>query len=113
MDAAAFAQHRIDAFGRGDVEALANDYTATSKIMTPMGNMVGRDMARGMIAGFVKEFGNVKLEVLRINGEGNVAHFAWKAETPKTIYRFGNETYFLDAGGKILVHVFDGDMQPK
>jgi ketosteroid isomerase-like protein len=113
MDSTAFAQHRIDAFNRGDVDALVNDYTPNSMIITPMGNMTGPEMARQMIAGFVQEFGDRKLEIIKINSAGNVAHFSWKAETPKTMFSFGNETYFLDSGGKIIAHVFDGVMSPK
>jgi len=110
-----FAQHRIEAFGRGDLEALVGDYTAESTILTPMGNMVGADMARSMISGFLEEFGmqGTTFEVIRTNGTDRVAHFAWKAETPKTSYRFGSETYILDDDGKVSVHVFDGDMVPK
>lgn len=115
MNGEEFIQHRLDAFGRGAVDELVSDYTAQSIVMSPMGNMVGPEQARGMISGFVTEFSmpGTTFEVLNTNGTDRVAHFAWKAETPKTSYRFGNETYVLDENGKILVHVFNADMTPK
>lgn len=110
-----FVSRRLDAFGRGDVDALVGDYTDRSVIMTPMGNMVGTAQVRQMMSGFVAEFGmeGTTFEILRTNCTDSVAHFAWKAETPKTSYRFGTETYILDGDGKIVTHIFDGDMTPK
>jgi hypothetical protein len=115
MNAADFVKRRIEAFGRGDVDTLVGDYTPSSVIMTPMGNMTGAEQVRGMISGFVQEFGmkGTTFEVLRQNTTDRVGHFAWRAETPKNSYRFGAETYFLDANGKVAVHVFDGDIVPK
>ena len=115
MNGTEFAEHRIDAFGRGALDELVNDYTPTSVIITPMGNMVGAEQARGMISGFVTEFGmpGTTFEVLSKSGTDRVAHFTWKAETPKTSYRFGSEVYFLDEDGKVIAHVFSGEMSPK
>ena len=69
MNSAEFLEHRLDAFGRRDIDALVNDYTAESVIMTPMGNMIGSEQARQMIAGFVAEFGmqGTTFEVIRKN----------------------------------------------
>ena len=115
MNSAEFIERRIEAFGRGDIDAMVDDYTEESVIMTPMGNMVGAGQVRQMITRFVAEFGiqGTTLEVIRKNSTEHVAHFAWKAETARTIFKFGNETYFLDKDGKVIVHVFDGDMIPK
>lgn len=115
MNGSEFVQRRLDAFGRGAVDELADDYTETSIIMSPMGNLVGREQARALLAGFITEFGmpGTTFEVLMTNSTDRVGHFSWKAETPKMSYRFGNETYVLDDHGKIAVHVFDGDMTPK
>jgi len=110
-----FVRRRLEAFGRGDVEALVGDYTDRSVILTPMGNMIGAAQVRPLLSGFVAEFGmsGTTFEILRTNCTDRVAHFAWRAETPKTSYRFGTETYVLDGDGKVLTHIFDGDMSPK
>ena len=87
-----FVSRRLDAFGRGDIDALVADYTDTAVIMTPMGNMTGGAQARQVITGWLQEFAmpGVTFEVLHRNCTDNVAHFSCKAETPKTSYRFGN-----------------------
>ena len=115
MDGAQFVEHRLDAFGRGALDELVDDYTPTSVIITAMGNMVGVEQARAMISAFVTEFGmpGTTFEVTGKNSAGQVAHFTWKAETPKTSYRFGSEVYFLDENGKVMTHVFSGDISPK
>ena len=83
--------------------------------MTPMGNLTGGAQARQVIAGWLEEFAmpGVTFEVIRSNCTDTIAHLAWRGETPKTSYRFGTETYILDGNGKVITHIFDGDMAPK
>ena len=100
MTAQQFADARLAAFGKGDVNALMAQYSDDATVFSPMGVMHGKDQIRPMIEAVVGEFSQpgttFKLNSQAAEG-ANVA-FVWQAETSKNVYDLGVETYVISDG---------------
>lgn len=100
MTAKEFAEARLAAFGKGDVEAIVAQYSETAMVITPMGLMRGKEQIRPMIEGIIGEFGQpgATFNLVFQAAEGDVVTFVWHAETAKNVYDLGVETYVLKDG---------------
>ena len=69
-------------------------------MITPMGVLHGRDQIKGMIDGIVGEFAQpgVKFTLISQNAEDAVVAFTWSANTARSLYDCGAETYVLKDG---------------
>jgi ketosteroid isomerase-like protein len=109
-----FADARLAAFGRGDVNAIVAQYADDAIVITPQGTLRGQAQIRGMIEGIIAEFAQpgVKFDLISRAAEGPVANFTWSAETNANVWDLGAETYVL-ANGRIAFQTFAGKMRPK
>jgi len=114
MTSQEFANARLAAFGRGDVNALVAQYADDAIVITPQGTLRGPAQIRGMIEGIIAEFAQpgVSFDLIHRAVEGPVANFVWRAETGKNVWDLGAETYVLK-DGKVAFQTFAGKMQPK
>jgi ketosteroid isomerase-like protein len=114
MTSQEFAEARLAAFGRGDVEAIVGQYADNAVVITPQGTLRGPAQIRGMIEGIIAEFAQpgVKFELIHRAAEGPVANFVWTAETGRNVWDLGAETYVLE-GGKIAFQTFAGKSRAK
>ena len=100
MMAEKFLADRIAAFARGDLDTLVAQYGDNAIVITPMGTLADRASIRSMMEGVVAEFAQpgVKFEMLSQAAIGEVVTFAWKAETARSVYDLGAETYVVRDG---------------
>ncbi len=114
MSAQDYANARLAAFGKGDVNALVEQYADDAVVITPMGILHGKAQIRPMIENIVAEFAqpNVKFKLLFQAAEGDVVIFVWQADTAKNIYDLGAETYVLKDGVAIY-QTFAAKVTPK
>lgn len=114
MDAAAFAQARLAAFGTGDLDALVGQYTEDAAIVTPQGVIKGADNIRAMIEAILAEFGapGTSFNLMTTQAVGDVVAFTWSAETGKAVYPFASDNFVL-RDGKAAYHIFAAQVQPK
>lgn len=100
MTAREFADARLAAFGKGDVNGLVEQYTEDATVITPMGVLHGKAQIRPMIEAIVAEFAQpgVKFTLISKAAEGDVVTFVWSADTAKAVYDFSAETYVLKDG---------------
>jgi len=107
-----FADARLAAFQRGDVNTVIGMYRDDAVIITPQGQVKGAAIAAMMVALF-DEFAQpgTTFELLYRHETGDVANFVWKAKTRKTVYEFCAETYVLK-DGKIAVQTFSAQTRP-
>jgi ketosteroid isomerase-like protein len=107
--------HHLGAFIAGDVDALLDDYTDESVIITPDGVARGPSELRAaferLLSGmFAPGTYEIALEARQIDGE--VAFVAWHASCADADVEFATDT-FLVRDGKIAVQTFAAKVIPK
>jgi ketosteroid isomerase-like protein len=114
MTAEDFANARLAAFGRGDIDAIVAQYADDAVVITPQGTLRGPAQIRGMIETIIAEFAQpgVSFELMHRAAEGPVANFVWRAETNANVWDLGTETYVLE-NGRVAFQTFAGKFQPK
>ena len=95
--------HHVQAFFSRDVDALLDDYTDQSVIITQQGAVTGLEQMRGFFVQSLEMMtpeatANTKMLTKEIHGE--VVFHTWSGGAE---YPFGAET-FLIRGGKIVAH---------
>ncbi len=107
-----FADARLAAFQRGDVNTVIGQYRDDAVVVTPQGQVKGQAIAAMMVALF-DEFAQpgTSFELLYRQETGDVANFVWRARTSKTVYEFCAETYVLK-DGKVAVQTFSAQTRP-
>jgi len=108
MDTQAVLDHHLAAFGAGDADEIATDYTDDSVLITPEGVVNGRAAIRAtfeqIFAGVFKpgtyEFA---MDITHVGGEA--AYIVWHAKCAAVDIVFGTDT-FVVRDGKIAVQTF-------
>jgi uncharacterized protein (TIGR02246 family) len=115
MDTQAVLDHHLAAFGAGDADKIATDYTADSVLITPDGAVNGRDAIHatftaifaGIFAPGTYEF---TMDVMTV--EGNVAYIIWHARCATMDVVFGTDT-FVVRDGKIAAQTYALKVEPR
>ena len=108
-----FAADRLAAFGRGDIEALLEQYADGATVLAPAGVLHGKTQIRSMIEAIVAEFAQpgVGFELISQRAVGPIVSFSWSATTPTNVYDLGAETYVL-ADGRVTHQTFAAKVTP-
>ena len=106
--------HHLKAFGEADINAILEDYTADSVLITPNGPVQGHEQLRPLFEAFFAEFAKpgAVFEMKQRVIEGEVAYIVWTAETADNVYEFATDT-FVVKDGKIATQTFAGKVTPK
>lgn len=104
----------LDCFGRGDLDGIIADYSATAVMFTPGGPLKGpaaiRSLFQAIFAEFAKPGMTFSLQLRSV--EGDYAYILWRAETADNIYEAVADTFAMN-NGKIILHSFGGKIQAK
>jgi ketosteroid isomerase-like protein len=107
-------EHHLGAFGSGDVDEMLKDYTESSVLMTPDGELKGLDSLRGafadMLGGIFKP-GTYEFTMDRMAVEGDVGFVKWHATTSAGEIPVGTDTFVI-RDGKIAVQSFVMHLHP-
>jgi hypothetical protein len=106
--------NHIQNFGSGNLDALVADYSEDAVFITPMGVASGHDELRGLIGGFLAEFGKpgMSFTIDKVTASGDVGQVVWHGETADNVYNFATETYVV-VDGKIVGQTFAASMTAK
>ncbi len=106
--------HHLQAFGAGDLDAILEDYTDGSIIITPNGVRRSRkemsEFFSTLFADFAKPGMSFNMDQQVVDGE--IAYIRWSAETADNVYELGTDT-FLIRDGKIVTQTFAAKTTPK
>lgn len=114
MDGEAFAKARLEAFGKGDIEAIMAQYSDDATWFTPGGVLQGKAQIRPAVLAILNEFSmpGSRFELISMTANASAAALVFKAETAKTVYVLGVETYVLSEG-KVVQHTAVLNAKPK
>lgn len=106
-------QHHLGSFIENDLEALMNDYTSESVLITPKANYSGLTEIRkffiDLIAHFPKQKSSVELDATVINEE--LVYIVWHGKSPSLHIPFATDTFVIKKG-KIYRQTFAGQLNP-
>ncbi len=115
MTTQAVLDHHLEAFGAGDADAILEDYTDASVLITADGVTRGRDALRAAFDGFFSGLfapGTYEFVMDASHVEGEVAHIVWHADCASAEVALGTDT-FVVRDGKIAVQTFAAKIVPK
>lgn len=114
MTVEAVLNHHLRATGAGDIDALMEDYTESSILMTPDSTLVGLAEIRGLFEVLITRLlpPESTIEIQRQDIQGDVAYIVWKADSPTTIFFMATDT-FIVRDGKIATQTFAAQMMAK
>lgn len=97
---AVFENH-ADAFLRGDINGVMEDFDTHSIIITPDGVFHGLTSIRTLYSTLLNEFGSVyngdsTFELDNKHVKGNLLWAQWHAETPNNYYSFATDTFLIE-----------------
>lgn len=106
--------HHLDCFGRGDVDGILADYSATAVMFTPTGALKGPAAMRPVFEAIFKEFGQTgtSFALTHRSVEGEFAYLLWNAETADNVYEMGTDT-FVVRNDRIVLQSFALTVRPK
>ena len=115
MDAKPFLDRHMAAFSAGDVDALVEDYTDASVMITQDATLRGRDALRDFFSGLLSELFtpgtyDFTMDVVRV--EGDTVYIAWHASCESAEVVLGTDTFVL-RDGKIATQTFTAKVDPK
>jgi ketosteroid isomerase-like protein len=107
-------EHHLDAFGNQDIDAVMEDYTDESTIVTNMGRFDGLDEIEGLFEDLFAEFSHseASIDMREQVVEGEFAYITWRGETPDNVYEFATDTFHIP-GEYITFQTFAGKITPK
>lgn len=100
---AVFAQH-VAAFMAGDLEAVLDDFTDESVVITPEGVFEGLTQIRGVYEKLLTEFGNIErgdspgLHVDTLYVRNDMLFITWHATSKQHVFPFGTDTFLINKG---------------
>jgi uncharacterized protein (TIGR02246 family) len=114
MDTKSVLDHHIAALASGDVEAVLEDYTEDSVLMTVDGTVRGLDALRATFDGFIAGLfapGTYEFTLDQVDVCDEVAFIAWHASCADAEIRLGTDT-FVVRDGRIAVQTFAAAVDP-
>ncbi|MFA9417662.1 nuclear transport factor 2 family protein [Natrinema sp. HArc-T2] len=105
--------HHLTAFGEQDLEAVLEDYTDESVIVTNMGTFRGLEEVEGLFEDLFEEFDHEEatIDMQQETVEDEFAYIVWEAETPENVYEFATDTFYVPEEA-ILFQTFAGHLSP-
>ena len=102
-------KHHDEAFGSNDLDAVMEDYTEESVLVTPDGTYTGLKELRGLFEEVFKLFPKDSIDYTLISEvvTQDIALVVWKATTPKIKFDYATETFIIQ-NGKIVRQTFAG-----
>jgi len=113
QDPQAILEHHVNAFGENDLDAVMEDYTDGSVVITPDSTYRGLEQIRGFFEAVIPSFpteGSV-LELVNTTVEGNLVYIFWHGTTPTLDIPMGTDTFIME-DGKISIQTFAAMMNP-
>lgn len=106
--------HHMDAFGRGDVDAIVEDFTDESTIIFPKSVIKGLDNIREHFLNLTQNIfpQGTQYELVEKVVEGNIAYLIWNAESDRYKIPFGTDTFIFE-DGKIKVQTVAFNLEEK
>jgi ketosteroid isomerase-like protein len=110
----AVLDRHLECFGRGDLDGILADYSATAVMFTPEGPLKGPAAMRPLFQTLFAEFGKpgASFSMKERSVDGDCGYFLWSAETADNVYEMGTDT-FVVRNGQIVVHSFALKIRPK
>jgi ketosteroid isomerase-like protein len=107
-------QIHMDAFGKGDMDAMLGGYADDAVMFTPNGIVQGKDALRPVFTALFAEWGKptTKFTLKQNLVSGEYAYIFWDAETDDNIYEGGMDAFHI-RGGRKLSHFFSAKITPK
>ncbi|WP_436346318.1 nuclear transport factor 2 family protein [Natronorubrum sp. FCH18a] len=107
-------EHHLEAFGNQDLEAVMEDYTDESTIVTTMGTFRGLEEIEGLFADLFDEFDDpdASITIDEQLVEDEFGYIVWTAETPENVYEFATDTFHIPEE-TISFQTFAGKISPK
>ncbi|WP_265109412.1 nuclear transport factor 2 family protein [Halosolutus halophilus] len=107
-------EHHLEAFGNQDLEAVMEDYTDESTVVTNMGTFRGLEEIEGLFTNLFDEFDDPDASITMEEElvEGEFAYIIWTAETPENDYEFATDTFHIP-DETITFQTFAGKISPK
>ena len=104
--------HHLTSFQENDLDAVMEDYTEESVIITQDASYRGLDEIRGFLTGLSTHFPKGKSELVldKMVSEGELTYIVWHAKTPTLNVTLGSDTFIIK-NGKITQQTFAGLMQ--
>ena len=111
---AAVLEHHLNSFGANDLEAILEDYTDESILITQDSTYVGLEQIKGLFVGLFPAFptgeSEINLDKMVINNE--MAFIVWHGSSPSVEVPFATDTFII-MDGKIVRQSFAGIINPK
>ena len=110
----AVLEHHMRALLSGDLEAILDDYTEDSVLISPDGAFKGRRAIRTLFERFVSGLfkpGTYEIFVDARTLEGDVALIVWHAKCAGADIVHGVDTFVVHSG-KIAVQTYAGKIEP-
>lgn len=100
-------EHHLQAFGKGDMKALLEDYTEESVVITPEAKLKGLAQIEELFTKLGSMFPaeGTKFNLIRMDIENELGYIIWDAQTPIVNIPLGTDTYIVE-DGKIMVQTF-------
>lgn len=107
-------EHHLEAFETQDLEAVMEDYTDESTIVTNMGTFRGREEIEGLFSDLFDEFDDPETSIAMETRvvEDEFGYITWHAETPENEYEFATDTFHIPDDA-IAFQTFAGKIAPK
>jgi ketosteroid isomerase-like protein len=115
MSTRSVVEHHIEALGKGDLDAVMEDYTEQSVLVTTQGAVSGLDNLRGGFQGAIDGLfkpGAHQFNLDELVVEGEVAVIVWTLTSEAVDVPFGTDT-FIVRDDKIVVQTAAIQIQPK
>ncbi|MDS0477049.1 nuclear transport factor 2 family protein [Natrinema sp. 1APR25-10V2] len=107
-------EHHLEAFEAQDLDAVMEDYTDESTVVTTMGTFRGREEIEGLFEDLFDEFddpdASITMDEQRVEGE--FGYIVWHGETPANEYEFATDTFHIPED-VIRFQTFAGQITPK
>jgi ketosteroid isomerase-like protein len=107
--------HHLEGFSNGNVDAVMEDYTEDSVLITPDASLTGLESIRALFTGFFGGLfkpGTYEFTLDRMEISGDVAYIVWHSTNEGMDVKLGTDTLLI-RDGKIAVQTFAAFMQEK
>ncbi|ELY97952.1 nuclear transport factor 2 family protein [Natrialba asiatica] len=106
--------HHLEAFESQDLDAVVEDYTDESTVVTNMGTFRGLAEIEGLFETLFDEFDapDASITIDEQLVEDEFGYITWTAETPENDYEFATDTFHVP-DDEIAFQTFAGKISPK
>ena len=114
MTAQEILNHHLESFGKGDVDAILEDYTEESVVITPTDTLKGLDAIRALFEALTTQMlpPGCDFEMLKMEVIEEVAYVFWNAESGTHKFTAATDTLVV-TDGKIATQTFAAHIEEK